>query len=113
MNKLLCAALHQVSVVAARFIVFYNHSLHNIHIIGKGMQILHSTIINLQRSEYTWMLLSQPMWHSLLCKICDDDDGEANNGEYSTNVGHPSEGKGICVQLGVGANVLQRGDSLK
>ena len=42
-------------------------------------------------SLYTYT--TQHVLYSLLSEICDDDDGEANDGEYSTNVGHPSEGK--------------------
>ena len=52
-----------------------------------------------------------PTWHSLLCKISDDDNGEANTGEYSPNVGHPSEGNIIWGRrLGLGVNILQRGE---
>ena len=32
--------------------------------------------------------------HSLLSKIGDDGDSKADDGEYGTNVGHPSKGKG-------------------
>ena len=30
-----------------------------------------------------------------ISEICDDSDDEANDGEYSTNVGHSGEGKGF------------------
>ena len=49
------------------------------------------------------------MWHSLLSKIRDDGDGETDDGEYSANVGHPSEGKAITIRRWrVGIDVLQQ-----
>ena len=49
------------------------------------------------------------MWHSLLSKICDDGDSETDDGEYSANVGHPSEGKAITIRRWrVGIDVLQQ-----
>ena len=64
--------------------------------------------------EYMCMLpLSiQTRGHSLLPKERDDGDGEANDGECGTNVGHPSESSGIWVRSrwGIWTNVLQEGE---
>ena len=62
---------------------------------------------------YIYATIKYPnKWHSLLPKERDDGDGEANDGESGTNVGHPSESSGIWVssRWGVWTDVLQEGE---
>ena len=51
---------------------------------------------------------------SLFSKICDNGDDETDGGEYSANVGHPSEGKGFwrrvtCLGCGIWFDILWKG----